>query len=419
MERTKGTRKKDDGQQMNKQTQELALQVFHSKSFYSVNKKLVQKFGWEMAGFISNLIDKYNYFYTRGMLEDGAFFQTHANQSEQTSVTEWTIRKHKNKLKEMGILDTYMKGLPSKEFYKLDIQKLVDFVFKSEKLTANTLGILRSNATDSVLLYKENIYKENKEEKNICIENQKIQKNETINQLEFETLKRITPSQFETFWKIYPRKTDKGKSKSKWESICNKPDKERPTWDDIKFAIKKQRKSDRWKNPKFIPYPTTWLNQQRWLDDAEQMKGWEDNDVEHEPVNKVIPAEVINNAFPNETLSMSFYKYCFEPMRDIFDKDGKDIDAGAIATKLVNMYTQIKYKQKEALSPTLVNLLPGPISLLTNYGKWLNENDWIKDVSLNVLDMSSSLFWKYRRYEASLDNLNRDPITGVVCGREV
>jgi len=83
---------------------------------------------------------------------------------------------------------------------------------------------------------------------------------------------KIINSQFENFWKMYPNKTDKGKASSKWKTICNKPKSEKPTWNEIRTAIRLQKKSDRWKDPKFIPHPTTWLNQTRWMDDPKEMK---------------------------------------------------------------------------------------------------------------------------------------------------
>lgn len=96
--------------------------------------------------------------------------------------------------------------------------------------------------------------------------------NNTNNNLPMEEEKQIyiTPTLFELFWELYPRKIDKGKAQSKWNNICKKKD--RPVWKDIKYAIRNQLKSERWQDPKFIPHPTTWLNQSRWLDDPEQMK---------------------------------------------------------------------------------------------------------------------------------------------------
>jgi len=81
----------------------------------------------------------------------------------------------------------------------------------------------------------------------------------------------IIPSQFEDFWEFYPRKVDKGKTLTIWNRICSRKE-NRPTWKEIKKAIYQQKKSERWKDPKFIPHPSTWLNQNRWLDDAKEMK---------------------------------------------------------------------------------------------------------------------------------------------------
>jgi len=87
-----------------------------------------------------------------------------------------------------------------------------------------------------------------------------------------EAHKKITVSMFEDMWKLYPRKVDKGAAKTVWLKICNKPLKDRPTWREIKSSIRRQSMSDRWQDPKFIPHPRTWLNQSRWLDDADEMK---------------------------------------------------------------------------------------------------------------------------------------------------
>lgn len=77
----------------------------------------------------------------------------------------------------------------------------------------------------------------------------------------------LTKSMFEKFWKIYPRKVNKGQAKTAFEKICNKPSKDKPTWKQVAKAIIQQSKSERWQDKKYIPHPTTWLNQQRWLDD--------------------------------------------------------------------------------------------------------------------------------------------------------
>jgi hypothetical protein len=90
--------------------------------------------------------------------------------------------------------------------------------------------------------------------------------------------KNITPKQFDKFWAIYPRKGSKGKALTEWNKICLK--KERPTFRQIKNAILTQKESEQWQNPKFIPLPSTWLHQSRWLDDASELKGSWKKDTE-------------------------------------------------------------------------------------------------------------------------------------------
>jgi hypothetical protein len=71
---------------------------------------------------------------------------------------------------------------------------------------------------------------------------------------------------FAEFWKAYPRKVGKGAAQRAWNKIKSKAD----TLQAILKAIAWQRTADQWtKNGgQFIPHPSTWLNEQRWLDEA-------------------------------------------------------------------------------------------------------------------------------------------------------
>ena len=80
--------------------------------------------------------------------------------------------------------------------------------------------------------------------------------------------KRILPRHFDDFYKIYPKKANKGAALSAWQKLCNKKD--RPTIGTILKAVKQQSNTLRWRN-KFIPNPSTWINQSRWLDEIEPM----------------------------------------------------------------------------------------------------------------------------------------------------
>lgn len=85
----------------------------------------------------------------------------------------------------------------------------------------------------------------------------------------------ITAAGFEKFWAIYPKNNgSKGKAKKAWEKLCHKPPAHRPTWGEVRGAVHAQKASPQWQgDPKYIPHASTWLNQERWLDDPGRMTG--------------------------------------------------------------------------------------------------------------------------------------------------
>ena len=71
------------------------------------------------------------------------------------------------------------------------------------------------------------------------------------------------PENFELFWNAYPRKQGKSKAYTAYNNI--KPP--RPTLTQILSSIETHQKTDQWKTMRFIPLPTTFLNQRRWEDE--------------------------------------------------------------------------------------------------------------------------------------------------------
>ena len=75
----------------------------------------------------------------------------------------------------------------------------------------------------------------------------------------------VLPDPFEDFWKAYPKKVGKEAARKAWGKIKKPAD----TLQAIKQAISWQVESEQWlkESGQFIPNPTTYLNQQRWLDE--------------------------------------------------------------------------------------------------------------------------------------------------------
>lgn len=78
-------------------------------------------------------------------------------------------------------------------------------------------------------------------------------------------MRKAHERRFDEFWTAYPRKVSKPAARKAFDKV--KPDDE--LLKTMLTAIAKQKLSDQWTkdNGNYIPYPATWLNNQRWLDE--------------------------------------------------------------------------------------------------------------------------------------------------------
>ena len=150
--------------------------------------------------------------------------------------------------------------------------------------TQNNNQITNKQQTNNKQITTTKEYKEKRKESKISKEllrknnivefsknNIDLKNNSLLEDKKIITTKKITPKLFNDFWELYPKKIDKGKCLTLWTRICTRQDNV-PTWSEIKKAIHYQKQSERWQDVKFIPHPSTWLNQSRWLDDPAEMK---------------------------------------------------------------------------------------------------------------------------------------------------
>jgi hypothetical protein len=72
-------------------------------------------------------------------------------------------------------------------------------------------------------------------------------------------------SSFEIFWKSYPKKVGKGDAFKAWKKLSSPVE----TLQLILIALEWQKQTDQWRkdNGQYIPNPSKYLNQQRWLDE--------------------------------------------------------------------------------------------------------------------------------------------------------
>ena len=75
----------------------------------------------------------------------------------------------------------------------------------------------------------------------------------------------VSRKEFHIFWEVYPRKIGMANAEKAWI-------KHKPNIDLVLKTLTWQKESKDWfaDNGKFIPYPTTWINAQRWLDEKDE-----------------------------------------------------------------------------------------------------------------------------------------------------
>ena len=82
--------------------------------------------------------------------------------------------------------------------------------------------------------------------------------------------KVVVEDYFDTFWREYPRKTGKGMARKSFAKALTKT-----SFQNIMDALTRVKESEQWQKDggQFIPYPATWLNQERWDDEVQSGDG--------------------------------------------------------------------------------------------------------------------------------------------------
>lgn len=91
--------------------------------------------------------------------------------------------------------------------------------------------------------------------------------NQGIESIERESIKE---NQAEQIYQAYPRKVGPHKAKKKIEKAL----KEEVGFHELLQSVKRYAKCVDGKDPKFIPYPATWINEGRWKDDPAEWVAW-------------------------------------------------------------------------------------------------------------------------------------------------
>ena len=113
--------------------------LLSSTAFLVLNKSLARKIGLKEAVLLADLISKEEYFIANGMT-DGWFFNTEANIEEDTTLNSYHQRKCLKTLKEKGLIEVKRKGIPAKQYFKINEEQVVKFLNNKSATKATTIN---------------------------------------------------------------------------------------------------------------------------------------------------------------------------------------------------------------------------------------------------------------------------------------
>lgn len=107
------------------------VSMIASNNYIVVNKQLARLFGLEEALLLGELASELEYWQQRGELQDGFFFSTIDNVKEATTLSDKRQRSALNTLKEAGIIDVKLAGLPAKRYIRINENQLAQILLNN------------------------------------------------------------------------------------------------------------------------------------------------------------------------------------------------------------------------------------------------------------------------------------------------
>jgi len=101
--------------------------LLSSTAFIVLNKELARQVGLKEAILLADLISKEEYFMANGMT-DGWFFNTESNIQKDTTLNSYHQRKCIKTLKEKGLIEVKRKGIPAKQYFKINEEQVLQIL---------------------------------------------------------------------------------------------------------------------------------------------------------------------------------------------------------------------------------------------------------------------------------------------------
>lgn len=102
-------------------------------NFIMVNREIAVKLGINAAVMIAELANEEQYYETRGELENGWFYSSRDNIEDKTGLKRRKQESGIKDLKEAGLIETKVCGMPARRFFKLNESALIELLSDGTK----------------------------------------------------------------------------------------------------------------------------------------------------------------------------------------------------------------------------------------------------------------------------------------------
>ena len=107
------------------------VSLIASNNYIVVNKQLARVFGLEEAVILGELASEMEYWQQRGELDDGYFYSTIENVKDNTTLSGKRQRTALTALKDAGVIDVKLAGLPAKRYIRIKEKQLAQILLDS------------------------------------------------------------------------------------------------------------------------------------------------------------------------------------------------------------------------------------------------------------------------------------------------
>lgn len=107
------------------------VSMIASNNYIVVNKQLARAFGLEEAVILGELASQMEYWQQRGEANDGYFYSTIENVKESTTLSDKRQRSALTALKEAGIIDVKLAGMPAKRYIRINEKQLAQILLNN------------------------------------------------------------------------------------------------------------------------------------------------------------------------------------------------------------------------------------------------------------------------------------------------